>query len=283
MTFRFKRTPEQEAYRLQRLREALAKPRSKEWKERQGAGIRKAYAEGRMPARTRESIERGAAKLRGRQRPREIVEKIRAKNLGIKRTPAQCQAQSERVRRGLAEGKYRLTDPAAIARRNAKIGQANKGHVVSLEQRREHSRKMRNRKQPAEFVEKRAAPLRGRPQRALLTKKGPTHWGAMIGAVRSPENIVYEFRNLTHFVREHPHLFNPDDVMWRKRGSNETCRAAKGLINLFGKGKVVNGSWKGWTRYSRVEQDYNVGEDLLLRPYDIGTQIKALEHVSAMR
>jgi hypothetical protein len=179
-----------------------------------------------------------------------------------------CQALSERVKRGLAQGKYRLS-AEALVRRGQLISRTKKarGWHPSEKQRLEHSAAMRGRKQPAEYVEKRRLPLVGRAQKALLTKKGPTNHKSLAGAIRSPDNIVYQFRNLTHFVREHPYLFLPEDVIWKPEGTHGgmRCRAQHGLLSLFARHKDVRGSWKGWTLYSHVEQVYHAGDDLLER------------------
>jgi hypothetical protein len=94
------RTPEIEARRLAALRRAMKRPRSQEWKDAQSASIRRAIAEGRLiyKKRSPESIEKGAAKLRGRKRPPEVIEKIRQANLGKKRSPEYSAAASHRIK-----------------------------------------------------------------------------------------------------------------------------------------------------------------------------------------
>jgi hypothetical protein len=257
------RTPEQEAFRLARLREAMKKPRSASWKQHQSEGIRKALAEGRLPVkRSALSIERGAAKLRGRKRPLEVVEKVRLANLGQKRSAETKANFSERMRQEFRDGKRVITPE----QRAKFLEIAKRGRVISEQQRRHHSEMLRGRKSKPEHIEKRVGPMRGRPQRAELTKIGPTNHGSIEGVLRSPENKLYPFRNLTHFVREHPQLFFPEDVVWKKRDRAFQCRASHALLRLFGHGKVVPGTWKGWTRYSWVEHTFNAGDDLLRRP-----------------
>jgi endogenous inhibitor of DNA gyrase (YacG/DUF329 family) len=102
--------------------------------------------------------------------------------------------------------------------------------------------------------------MRGRPQTALLTAKGPAHARAIRFQLRSPDGILYRGRNIRDFVRTHEDLFDPQDVIWRAmryskpsmvigvvRDPELHCRASKGLGSLFGESKYVRFSWKGWT------------------------------------
>jgi hypothetical protein len=120
--------------------------------------------------------------------------------------------------------------------------------------------KLKGHKWSEEAIESRAKAMRGRPQTKPLTAKGPEHKNAITGILRSPDNVTFRFRNMSHFVRTHPHLFRPEDVEWKRNG--RYCRALKGLLNLTEK-KRPNGSWKGWTLVSFTESFYNRGEHLL--------------------
>lgn len=62
----------------------------------------------------------------------------------------------------------------------------------------------------------------------------------------SPAGDVHAFRNLAHFVREHPDLFEPADLI---RKSSTTTNAALGLAALRPRadGTAARESWKGWT------------------------------------
>lgn len=103
--------------------------------------------------------------------------------------------------------------------------------------------------------------MRDRPQTALLTAKGPAHARSRIYRLRSPDGVVYLGRNIRDFVRTHEELFDPQDVIWRKkkwgkpskvtgvRRQFESCNAAKGLGALYGESESVRLSWKGWTVY----------------------------------
>lgn len=96
--------------------------------------------------------------------------------------------------------------------------------------------KLRGRKWPAAVVERRAEPMRGRPQKALLTKKGPLHCVAVSAIIRSPWGSRFEIRNITHFVLEHPEFFKAD------------ANPAKRLLTLVTQNRAQRReSWKGWT------------------------------------
>lgn len=100
-------------------------------------------------------------------------------------------------------------------------------------------------------------------------RKGRRSCGCTAGSLwrlRSPENKVYEFRNLRRFIKEHPDLFDPEDVIWYPlpvRG--EKCRAFGGITSISHRSKRANGSWKVWTICSQVERLENDGRDLLER------------------
>jgi len=78
-------------------------------------------------------------------------------------------------------------------------------------------------------------------QRAM----GEDHFEAKEWRLISPYGDVYRFRNLHHFVRENPDLFNPDDVIWKGR-SNRWCRATAGICSIRPNRKKPASEWKGW-------------------------------------
>jgi hypothetical protein len=212
-----KRTPEQEEYRISQLRAALC----------------------------------------GRKRPPEVVAKIRAANIGKKRTPEQIEAFKKLLAEGRAIGKYKSSPEGAERRKLAAIA-ANKGLKRTEEQKRRHSETMRGRKAKPEHIEKRIAPMIGREQTATATAKGPSNIGSIQGALRDAKGRIWWFTNLTHFVRTHEELFSPEDVKWipeRPGRITLRCNAQKRLLSLFGRGKTVPGTWKGWTvAHSTVER-----------------------------
>lgn len=255
-------SPEAEAYRIRRVQEALkGKPATEAQRTARAEGLRRAWAEGRIkPSVTPESIEKTAAKLRGRKRPPELMERIRQANIGKTRSPEVREAFRKRVIEGRKNGKYQLSDAARERMRDA-VSRANKGREPTEDHRRKISEANKGRKCSESEIEARSAAMRGRPQTAELTAKGPRHVCARAGTIRNAQNVEYSFRNLTHFIREHPHLFDPLDVAWTDNGR---CNAQKRLLGLFGKGKVVPGSWKGWTVVSHYERVFETG-DLLQR------------------
>jgi len=260
----YERTPEQEAYRLLKLREAIkGKPQSDESKDAKRRAMVLAWAEGRAkPRHTLESIKRAADKKRGTVMPRDVVERIRLKNTGKKRTPEMVEAMRLRVIAGYAAGKYR-TPPEKIAERNRKISEAKKGWKQTGEQRLRHSIAMTGRVWPKDVVESRAEKLRERVRTAEGVRADESNINGLKGALRDDRGRLWQFKNLSHFVRTHRDLFDEFDTVERpqkKGGFTKTCRAIKGLSTLFAI-KHTRGSWKGWTAVSGIE----LGEDLMAR------------------
>lgn len=73
--------------------------------------------------------------------------------------------------------------------------------------------------------------------------RGPEHFLARGYALRSPRGTVYRGRNILDFTRQHPELFDPDDL--RERAG--TNRAAKSLSRLRPTTAHPRVTWKGWT------------------------------------
>jgi hypothetical protein len=86
------------------------------------------------------------------------------------------------------------------------------------------------------------------PQSPLLKKFSPQHVKAVECFFRSPKNLVYYCRNISRFVHENKHLFNPEDTIQKVHGGKPSksyvCNAVQGLSRIY---RGVNGSWKGWT------------------------------------
>ena len=95
-----------------------------------------------------------------------------------------------------------------------------------------------------------AETMRGIPQRMDGLSAAAEHNArAKVWTIVSPQRIRYTFRNLTHFVRENPELFDPSDVVWRSYDGNKWCIALGGLRSLFRNKKQIM-RWKGWTAVS---------------------------------
>lgn len=250
--------PKLEEYRLSKLREAMAIPRTKEWRENQSKGIRKARAEGKMQTSPEERARVArmvGEKLRGRTRPGWVVEKVRKANLGKKRSPEQIERMKQSWAAARDAGKYYIS-PERRREICRKAGETKKknGWRPSLEQRSAHALKMKGRKCDPSHVAKRAMALKGIVHVVPGAAKGPLHLRAISGLLRNPEGVIHAFRNLVHFVRENHGLFSPDDTVWNySRPSSPWCRASKGLSGLFNRGVYTRGSWKGWTRVSDWE------------------------------
>jgi hypothetical protein len=93
-----------------------------------------------------------------------------------------------------------------------------------------------------------------------VMQKGPNHCAAVIWRLRSPRGLTFEFKNLAEFLRNNANLFNDEDVVFRVVGTTLNCKAYAGIASLrpykrSGNPKVkVNGSWKGWTWVSGIEE-----------------------------
>lgn len=261
-----RRTPEQEAFRLMRLREVMKKPRSEEWKQKQSEGARRAYADGRFNhLHTPETRQKVAAKLRGRKRSKEVVEKIAARLRGRKCSPDVVAAMRQRVVEGFKQGRYK-TPPEKRAEVNRKLSIANTGRKHTEEQNHRHSEVMSGREWSPEVIKKRADGNVGVRRKPPHAARGPQNRCAVVCEFRSPTNVIWLARNITHFVRTHPQLFSAEDVQWygEGRAKSARCRALKGLLKLR-ESKDPRGSWKGWTLYSDTEHYKNGGDDLLHR------------------
>lgn len=82
--------------------------------------------------------------------------------------------------------------------------------------------------------------------------KGPENRFSKYWAFLAPNHTIMEGWNLNELVRANAHMFDPEDVVWKGKGSSN-CRAVKGLSSLYG-GRVNNCvSWKGWTAMTDAE------------------------------
>lgn len=83
-----------------------------------------------------------------------------------------------------------------------------------------------------------------RRQESPLTRRGPQHHTGRDWHLRAPDGRQYSFRNLSHFVRSHPDLFAPEDILETGRGGSN---ATAGLRALRPTPRCRALSWKGWT------------------------------------
>ena len=122
-----------------------------------------------------------------------------------------------------------------------------------------------------EVIARRNEALRGCHRNDPRMQAGESHKSTKSWRLRSPKNVVYEFRNLRVFITAHSHLFEDVDVRWRPRpgtrGANiQGCPAFHGLTQLSPRRANPRETWKGWTWYSQAERTHNDGKDLLDRP-----------------
>lgn len=99
----------------------------------------------------------------------------------------------------------------------------------------------------SECMAKSQRTMRGRPQVAASTAKAVSNKAAVRFKFRDPDGKIWEGRNISHFVREHAHLFDPPDARWRPAGKQRGlfyCTALSGLLQLH---RHSIQTWKGWT------------------------------------
>ena len=100
-----------------------------------------------------------------------------------------------------------------------------------------------------EFKECRIAGVKASP----LSGKFETNSHARRWSLRTPNRAhVFEFLNLAHFIRNHSHLFEPEDLVISAKST--ASRAELGLAKLSPRRKNPKGSWKGWQWVSRQER-----------------------------
>ena len=126
-----------------------------------------------------------------------------------------------------------------VAKRRYRLGAGSSRHRAER-----HDKGRSNPNHPAPSVEQieRMLALKEQSERC---KRGEKNHRAKHWTLISPDNKTYQVCNLYQFVRDHPHLFAPKDVIWkRSRGKGaEYCNATAGLLNVSS-GKSSN--WKGW-------------------------------------
>jgi len=225
---------------------------SAEVRARQSQRQKERWASGQMEAQriglskaTRKLSEEGKRRIaeanRKRGCPPETREKLRALKLGTK-------ASEETIKKMRAA--QLLRGPVSEVTRK-KLSLANKGRPIQPSQRLRISETLRAAN--AENPEVKKKHWRAIVDADPCLQKGPQNRTAVDAVFKSPDNVIYKCRNITHFVREHPHLFQEEDVVWRYKNGH-SCRAARGLIRLRGarygaKESTRNTarlSWKGW-------------------------------------
>lgn len=108
-----------------------------------------------------------------------------------------------------------------------------------------------------------SARQKGVPLTTAKTKRNSEeHFRAITGIFRSPSNTTHRFKNLTKFVRDNKHLFNPEETRHKpyKDSSTYRCNAITGLMSII---TGRRGTWKGWTIVGFTDTFYNRGENML--------------------
>jgi hypothetical protein len=75
-----------------------------------------------------------------------------------------------------------------------------------------------------------------------------THFAAREWSLQGPDGTVYRFRNLSLFIREHRHLFDPEDTRVDRRGC---CNVNVYLGKLRPRTDALYWKeWRGWRWYA---------------------------------
>jgi hypothetical protein len=87
-------------------------------------------------------------------------------------------------------------------------------------------------------------------KKSSLCQPGETNCHAKWWIVRDPMRRVHTFLGAAEFVRRNPHLFAPEDLVWKKGN----CRATLGLSRIRPHLRAkTRGTWKGWQWVSTLE------------------------------
>lgn len=207
--------------------------------------------------------------LTGKPRPAGVIERVRQKNLGLKRSPEVIEKNRQAGLRSVENGTFKLRDAEVIAK--AKQMRMLSGFKRSPEQNLKHSLILKGRKMPLEDVISRSVANR-KPQTKDCTKKGITNQLCKWWHFRSPTGKTYLFKNVRVFTEEHSELFDPKDLVEQYKNLK---RPVLGVVRIKAPSNAVKrlcelgarrlSTWKGWTLVSEEEKFHNEGKDLLHR------------------
>lgn len=104
-----------------------------------------------------------------------------------------------------------------------------------------------------------AAKHRGQKNPPGRSEAGENNWKAKWWHIRTPTGENIAGKNLNEIIRRHSHLFEPEDVMWKKH----RCKASKGIGSL-GHADGSACSWKGWTLIASIENGDLIARNVAL-------------------
>jgi hypothetical protein len=196
-------------------------------------------------------------------------EKIRQAHLGKRKSPEAIQKtrQSWIGRKHSAETKEKLrlinTGNKHSVETRKKMSQSNRANQKNIENLKKIHQTNTGKKRDQETIEKTRRKKIGQKMKTPLTAMGPDHHKGLHCILRSPSNVTYHIKNVTHFVRKNPNLFDALDLIIRS--PQRSCPASSGLLRVGRIGKSAYPTWKGWTRVTAAECNLNDGVDLLGR------------------
>jgi hypothetical protein len=101
---------------------------------------------------------------------------------------------------------------------------------------------------------------KGVPEKSSRSAKSPTHHLSLYWELIGPDGVRLEGFNLQELVRKNEHLFQQDQLNWKRDG----CNATHGLYSLFLLDKNGNRkakSYRGWTIGDKMTRELKIRQD----------------------
>jgi hypothetical protein len=133
----------------------------------------------------------------------------------------------------------------------------NKKVVISDEHRKNLTKALRGRRMSAEARKQQSDLRKGKDLYAEhpWNVNDETHHSASSGVLRAPDGQIYHYRNLSHFVRTHAHLFDEEDLALDTKGDHRARAYLARLRPSKNIDRIPPSSWKGWTHVTTIEKN----------------------------
>lgn len=84
--------------------------------------------------------------------------------------------------------------------------------------------------------------------------KGVRNHRAKFYELKGPDQKIYSFKNLAHFVRSNKHLFTELELKEYSNGSTQAEQCLRGLFSINKQGEIKRLFWHGWTIGDKSEK-----------------------------